>query len=165
EQGRGFAVVADEVRRLAERTTKATKEISGMINAIQEETGRAVEAMDGGAAKVENGVKLANDTGEALRRIVAGVESVSDMIRQIATASEEQSVTTDDITRNMDSLADVAKSNVSAISEVSREAEDMARLATELKGLVSGFRISGATEGPGGLKVIAGGRGEKTQAA
>ncbi|MFQ5736329.1 MAG: methyl-accepting chemotaxis protein [Thermodesulfobacteriota bacterium] len=154
EQGRGFAVVADEVRRLAERTTKATKEISGMINAIQEETGKAVDAMGDGAVKVENGVKLANDTGEALGQIVAGVEGVTDMIRQIATASEEQSATTDEITQSMDSIAGVAKASVSAISEVSREAEDMARLATELKELVSGFRIAAAERTAPELKLV-----------
>jgi len=148
EQGRGFAVVADEVRRLAERTTKATKEISDMIKSIQNETGRAVEAMGEGTFKVENGVKLANEAGEALKQIVRGVESVTNMINHIATSAEEQSATTDEITQNMDSIAEVAKSNVSAIGEVANASGEMARLATELRGLVANFTIASAG-GPG----------------
>lgn len=142
EQGRGFAVVADEVRKLAERTTKATKEISEMIGTIQTETGKAVNAMAEGTVKVENGVKLANEAGDALMRIVSGVENVTDMISHIATSAEQQSSTTDEITQNMDSIASVAKSNVSAITEVSRATSEMARLASELKELVMKFRVS-----------------------
>jgi len=141
EQGRGFAVVADEVRRLAERTTKATKEISDMIKSIQSETGRAVEAMGEGTFKVDNGVKLAHEAGEALQQIVRGVESVTGMINHIATSAEEQSATTDEITQNMDSIAEVAKSNVSAIGEVANASGEMARLASELKDLVENFTI------------------------
>lgn len=140
DQGRGFAVVADEVRKLAERTTKATKEISGMIKAIQAETSKAVTAMGEGAAKVGNGVRLANEAGDSLRSIVKSVEYVSGMITHIATSAEEQSSTTDEITQNMDSIAEVAKGNMAAIAEVSRATADMARLASELKELVTGFK-------------------------
>ncbi|MEK6531033.1 MAG: methyl-accepting chemotaxis protein [Deltaproteobacteria bacterium] len=141
EQGRGFAVVADEVRKLAERTTKATKEISSMIRTIQDGTQKAVAAMDDGAKKVENGVKLANEAGNALKRIVSGVEGVSDMISQIATSAEEQSATTDEISRNMESIAEVSRTNVAAIDEVAKASTEMASLAGELKDLVSEFRI------------------------
>lgn len=146
EQGRGFAVVADEVRKLAERTTKATKEISGMIKTIQAETGTAVTAMDEGTRKVQNGVRLANEAGDALKEIVTGVENVTDMISHIATSAEEQSATTDEITQNMDSIAEVAKTNVAAIGEVSRATNEMSRLAAELKGLVVNFKIEHASE-------------------
>ena len=161
EQGRGFAVVADEVRKLAERTTSATKEISGMIGSIQSETSSAVESMGQGTDKVDNGVKLVHEAGEALGKIVSGVQSVTDMISHIATSTEEQSATTDEITRSMDSISDIAKSNVQAIGEVSKATGEMARLATELKELVSRFKIDERTSvseqdsGPG-LKVVSG---------
>lgn len=152
EQGRGFAVVADEVRKLAERTTKATKEISAMIKAIQDETGKAVHAMDEGTSKVENGVNLANEAGDSLKQIFAGVENVTDMIGHIATSAEQQSATTEEITQNMDSIADVARTNVAAIGEVSKATNELAHLASELKELVSRFKIS--KEGTTGLKAV-----------
>ncbi len=149
EQGRGFAVVADEVRKLAERTTTATKEISAMIGSIQAETTTAVQAMGEGTQKVENGVKLANDTDTALNQIVTGVQSVSDMVRQIATSTEEQSATTDEITRSMDEITEVSRSSAASISEVTNTTVELAELSTELKGLVSKFTIDTSLAGNG----------------
>ncbi|MBE9529311.1 MAG: methyl-accepting chemotaxis protein [Proteobacteria bacterium] len=157
EQGRGFAVVADEVRKLAERTTTATKEIGSMISSIQTETSTAVEAMGEGIKKVDNGVRLANETGEALAKIVDGVQSVSDMVNQIATATEEQSATADEISRSMDSISDVSRSNVNAIGEVSGATGETARLASELKELVGNFKIndgSGVTHSSSELRLV-----------
>jgi len=161
EQGRGFAVVADEVRKLAERTTKATKEISEMINTIQDETTQAVNAMEEGTHKVENGVKLANEAGEALSQIVTGVEDVNDMIGQIATAAEEQSATAEEIARNMENISEAAQSNVDAINDVSSASGSVADIASELKALVGRFLITtrGSEETPE-LKLIQGSGGQ-----
>ncbi|MBI5887351.1 MAG: type IV pili methyl-accepting chemotaxis transducer N-terminal domain-containing protein [Deltaproteobacteria bacterium] len=142
DQGRGFAVVADEVRKLAERTTKATKEISGMITSIQGETTKAVVAMSEGSKKVEKGVKLTDEAGVALSQIVVGVQNVTDMISHMATSTEEQSATTDEINRNMESIAEVAKTNVNSITEVAKATGEMARLAGELKEMVSNFKLT-----------------------
>ncbi|MBE9503900.1 MAG: methyl-accepting chemotaxis protein, partial [Proteobacteria bacterium] len=107
EQGRGFAVVADEVRKLAERTTKATKEIAAMIKKIQSETGAAVTSMRAGTEEVEKGVDLANQAGASLSQIVDVVESVNGMIQQIATAAEEQSVASEQISGNIETVATI----------------------------------------------------------
>ncbi|MBI5809696.1 MAG: methyl-accepting chemotaxis protein [Deltaproteobacteria bacterium] len=151
DQGRGFAVVADEVRKLAERTTKATKEISGMIKSIQDETNMAVDAMAEGTVKVEKGVKLANEAGDSLGKIVVGVQKVSQMISQIAGSTEQQSTTADEISRSMESIAGVSKTNVDAIGEVSRTTNEMARLASELQALVARFKIIRETDAAAAL--------------
>ena len=90
EQGRGFAVVADEVRALAERTTKATREIGEMIKSIQGETKLAVSAMVEGVNEVERGTSEAARSGQALEEILTQINGVTGQINQIATAAEEQ---------------------------------------------------------------------------
>ncbi len=77
EQGRGFAVVADEVRALAERTTKATREISDMIKSIQSETNGAVEAMNQGVKESNDGTSEAAKSGAALQQILSQVDEVT----------------------------------------------------------------------------------------
>ena len=103
EQGRGFAVVADEVRKLAERTTKATKEIATMIKQIQKDTNDAVESMQQGTAEVEVGKKLAEKAGSSLQEIIHGAEQVVDIVTQVAAASEEQSSAAEQISKNIES--------------------------------------------------------------
>lgn len=105
EQGRGFAVVADEVRKLAERTTTATKEISAMIKEIQAQTSEAVSSMDKGRKEAETGEISARKAEEALARIVDDINRVKDMVAQIATAAEEQAMTSTEITRNLDEIS------------------------------------------------------------
>lgn len=141
EQGRGFAVVADEVRKLAERTTKATKEIGDMIRQIQQDTRGAVESMQQGTVKVTSGVDLVNRTGEALSRIVEMVSESADMIRQIAVASEEQSVATQQIANDIENVAKVTKDSASGASESAKASHDLSQLATELQGIVGSFKL------------------------
>jgi methyl-accepting chemotaxis protein len=141
EQGRGFAVVADEVRKLAERTTKATKEIGDMIRQIQQDTRGAVDSMQQGTQKVTAGVDLVNKTGEALSQIVRMVSESADMIRQIAVASEEQSVATQQIASDIENVAKVTKESSSGAHESAKASQDLSQLAVELQGIVGGFKI------------------------
>lgn len=141
EQGRGFAVVADEVRKLAERTTKATKEIAKMIKNIQKETGSAVVAMEAGTREVNEGVALANQAGESLTQIVVAVQKVNDMIRQIATAAEQQSAASEEISRSIEEIASVTRETSQGSTQTATASQELSRMATDLQGMVGQFKI------------------------
>lgn len=141
EQGRGFAVVADEVRALAERTTRATKEIGEMIKAIQKETRDAVNSMEQSVTQVEQGTSHASDSGRSLQEILDIINDVTEQIGQIATAAEEQTATTREISGNVMNLNDLAQQNDHALHETALAANDVSRQAEELKELVGQFRL------------------------
>jgi len=142
EHGKGFAVVADEVRKLAERTTKATKEIKEKIEHIQAITAGAVEAMNSGRRDVEEGVSLATEAGESLKSIVEMVKNVSDMIQQIAAAEEEQSAAAGEVSANMEKISTVTKEASASVMETSNAANELSRIASELQALTSQFKLS-----------------------
>jgi methyl-accepting chemotaxis protein len=142
EQGRGFAVVADEVRALAERTTKATKEISTMIKTIQTETKDAVKSMEVGVQEVEKGTMEAARSGEALGKILEQISTVTSQITQIATAAEQQTSTIHEINNNIQIVADVAKVNKEVEKDVLREIDELTKTAKGLKESTLGFRMN-----------------------
>jgi methyl-accepting chemotaxis protein len=142
EQGRGFAVVADEVRALAERTTKATKEIAQMIRAIQNETKGAVNSMEEGVNEVERGTVDAGKSGTALEQILNQINAVSMEINQIATTAEEQTATTLEITNNIQMITEVAQMNASCSNDAAGAAKELVAHAEELQSLVSRFKVA-----------------------
>ncbi|TKB71035.1 MAG: methyl-accepting chemotaxis protein [Nitrospira sp.] len=152
EQGRGFAVVADEVRKLAERTTKATKEIGDMIRQIQQDTKGAVQSMQEGTDKVTGGVTLVNKMGDALATIVQRVNETAEMIRQIAVASEEQSVATQQIAGDVENVAKVSKEAAGSAAESAKACHDLSQMTTELQGIVKGFKLGGPDKKPGAAR-------------
>lgn len=141
EQGRGFAVVADEVRALAERTTRATKEIGEMIKAIQRETKGAVIAMEQGVQQVENGTVEAAKSGQALQDILAQVNDVAMQVNQIATAAEEQTATTSEISNNMMQITEVVQQTSQGAHESATAAAQLHGNAEELQRLVLQFKL------------------------
>ncbi len=141
EQGRGFAVVADEVRKLAERTTKATKEIAAMIKQIQKDTYTAVESIREGKQEVEAGKKLATAAGKSLQEIVRGAQKVVDIVVQVAATSEEQSATSEQISKSIEGISNVTRETAGGIEQMAISAEDLNRLTTNLQHLLSTFVI------------------------
>jgi methyl-accepting chemotaxis protein len=142
EQGRGFAVVADEVRALAERTTKATKEIAQMIKAIQNETTGAVTSMEEGVKEVERGREDAAKSGRALDHILSQINAVSMEINQIATAAEEQTATTTEITSNIQQITEVVQLSASCSHDSADAAKELLAQAEELQRLVGRFTLA-----------------------
>ena len=146
EQGRGFAVVADEVRALAERTTKATKEIATMIKAIQGETKNAVDSMGEGVNEVKRGTSEATRSGEALEDILNRINELSMQISQVATAAEEQTATTMEITSNIQMITDVVNRNVDNSRSTTEATGMLARQVDELHELVGHFKLAKALD-------------------
>ncbi|GFO59932.1 hypothetical protein GMST_22570 [Geomonas silvestris] len=146
EQGRGFAVVADEVRALAERTTKATKEIATMIRSIQSETQTAVGSMAEGVTEVERGTTEAARSGEALAVIHQQINELTMQISQVATAAEEQTATTHEITGNIQMITDVVERNVASAHDTTIATQKLAEQVDSLHALVGHFRLARAME-------------------
>jgi methyl-accepting chemotaxis protein len=142
EQGRGFAVVADEVRKLAERTGKATGEITEMIKGIQSDSGRAVTTMEGAGRLVEAGKGLADRAGNSLNEINSMSQKLMDMIVQIATATDQQSAAAEQIAKNMDQIRAVTKETATGADQSAAAAEQLSHQAENIKTLVSQFKIT-----------------------
>jgi methyl-accepting chemotaxis protein len=141
EQGRGFAVVADEVRALAERTTRATREIGEMIKNIQSETRGAVTAMEQGVNQVATGTEEAAKSGQALQDILHQINDVAMQVNQIATAAEEQTATTSEISNNMQQITEVVQQTSQGASESATAAAQLHSNAEELQRLVRQFKL------------------------
>lgn len=145
EQGRGFAVVADEVRKLAERTTRATKEIAEMISQINKDTGLAVESMKLGTKEVENGKKLSSMAGDSLKEILVSTDEVMSIVEQVAAASEQQSTATNEISRNIEAINNVTSETSNGVQQIAEAAEDLNRLTTNLQQLINNFVVESDT--------------------
>ena len=139
EQGRGFAVVADEVRKLAERTGQATKEITEMITEIQSKTSDAVTSMESGIKQVETGREMADKAGHSLAEIVEKNQLMVSMIEQIATASEQQAATSEEIAKNIESISKISWESQATFEETGQMAINLNSQADTLKKLVDKF--------------------------
>lgn len=142
EQGRGFAVVADEVRKLAERTTKATKEIAAMIKQIQKDTSEAVQSINTGTEEVEKGKELASKAGVTLNQIIEAAERVVAEVEQVAAASEEQSSAAEQISGSIESINNVSQQSAIGTQQIARATEDLNSLTLGLQNTLAKFKIA-----------------------
>jgi methyl-accepting chemotaxis protein len=127
EQGRGFAVVAAEVRNLAQRSAAAAKEIKGLIG----------DSVD----RVEAGTKLVDNAGKTMAEIVTSVKKVSDLIAEIAAASQEQSAGIGQINTAVAQMEQVVQQNATLVEEASAATESMKDQAAGLLHAVARFKL------------------------
>lgn len=141
EQGRGFAVVADEVRKLAERTIKATAEISGKISAVQTESEQTMKSMGDASSEVTKATEYIRQVGEFLNYIVEKVHKVRDQITQIATAVDEQSAASEEVANNIERTSAISREMEAMSEDVMNEVHGLLQIAEELRSSTSGFKV------------------------
>ncbi len=125
EAGKGFAVVADEVRKLAERSASATREIGGLVKAIQTSVSEAMTAMESSASEVENGVQRASQANSALAGILQAVEAVSQKMDEIAATAQQVGGSTITMVSSIEQLSSAVELNLTAIEEIDASASEV----------------------------------------
>jgi methyl-accepting chemotaxis protein len=140
EQGRGFAVVADEVRKLAERTTEATGEVTDIIQTIQAETKSVISRLEKGKLITESAISKAEQAGESHNSIVNSCGNVLGMVQTIASATEEQSVASRQVSDSMGNIAGVINQTVMLSENIRSVASELTSVASQMRNQIESFK-------------------------
>jgi methyl-accepting chemotaxis protein len=155
EHGKGFAVVADEVRKLAEQSSLSAKQISELINTIQEETNLAVQSMETATKEVVLGINVVNMAGSSFEQIQEGINEVTTQIQEVASSVQQMSAGTQQMVESMNVINEVSETIASGTQEVSAATEEqlasmeeitsagvsLSDMAEELQTLIGKFKI------------------------
>ncbi|MFY0565585.1 methyl-accepting chemotaxis protein [Archangium lansingense] len=147
EVGQGFSLVAAEMRRLAENVIESTKEIEGLIEEVQDASGAAVMATEGGVRATETGTTLAQQVSESLRQIVELAGRTSDAVRAISLATQQQQGGTDLLAEAMADILRITQQSHNATKQVISANGDLSTLAKDLRGVVERFQIDPPASG------------------
>jgi methyl-accepting chemotaxis protein len=147
DAGRGFAVVADEVRKLAEKTMSATKQVAVAVGDIQSGTKRNVVNVEKSVNAIGEAAALADASGESLKEIVCFIEQASDQVRAIATASEQQSATSEEINKAIDLVSNISIETAEIMGQSAKSVRDLVDQAANLRSLIERLQADGQVSG------------------
>jgi len=141
EAGRGFTVVAEEVQRLAERSAEATKQIAAIVKTIQTDTQDAVGAMENATRDVVEGARLSDAAGQALAEMGQVSMDAAHLIEQISTDTQDQAADAIRVAESMKEILAITEQTTHGTKQTAESVGQLADLAIELKGSVSGFKV------------------------
>lgn len=143
ETGRGFAVVADEVRKLAERTSMATEDISRMVQAVQQETVKAVAGMRSGAQHVEQGVQLVEQAKGALHDINQKMQTTTERVSEISFSAQQQNQAVHTLEEHLGQIAVMTEQNRVVVSSTSDTVAHLNKMVLRMEKSVTQYRVQG----------------------
>ncbi|WP_321785001.1 methyl-accepting chemotaxis protein [Burkholderia pyrrocinia] len=151
EEGRGFAVVAGEVRSLAQRSSTAAKEIKALIDASVE--------------RIRSGSTLVDEAGRTMSDVIGAVQRVTDIMGEIAAASEEQSGGIDQVARAVAQMDEVTQQNAALVEEAAAAAQSLDEQAGRLRETASVFQLDDEAARPGAVAPVAARHASRAPAA
>ena len=146
EAGQGFAVVAEEVERLAERSNDATKQIAGLIKAIQNDTSEAIAAMEESTKEVVAGSNLATQAGATLDDIESISTQLAELIHSVSLATKQQARGAESVSKSMSQISHITQQTAAGTRQAAVSVNTLSKLAENLSGSVSTFKLPGRSK-------------------